>query len=128
MTLLEVLIAMIILSIVAAGLLLSTLDCLKVIRLARQHEVARNLMVRIDLENPIETVDMDEMTDSGTFELEEGYTYDWFREILMVDQEERPGLFLVRKRIQWSERGKASFVEVQAYIYAPDAEVVTSEI
>ena len=128
MTLLEVLIAMVILSITAAGLVLATLDCMAVIRVARQREVARALMVRIDLENPIESVDMSELYDSGTFEDEEGFSYSWIREILMVDQEERPGLFMVNKRILWSERGQESFVEVQEYVYAPDAEVVTSEI
>ena len=128
MTLLEVLIAMVILSITAAGLVLATLDCMAVIRVARQREVARALMYRIDLENPIETVDMNEQYDSGTFDEEGDFSYRWTRDITMVDQEERPGLFLVHKRVQWSDRGKESFVEVQEYVYAPDAKVVTSEI
>jgi hypothetical protein len=88
--------------------------------------VARGLIQRIDLENPIESVDMAELTESGTFDDADGYT--WFREILVVDEEERPGLFLVNLRVQWAERGRDSFEEVTMYKYAPDAESVTSQI
>jgi hypothetical protein len=51
--------------------------------------------------------------------------FNWFRDILMVDEEERPGLFLVTTRIQWSERGRNAFEEITIYKYAPDAESIT---
>ena len=126
MTLIEVMIAMIILSIGASSLLMAMSRCLSVVRTARSREVARSLIARVDLENPIESVDMEELTESGTFEDAEGYV--WFREILMVDQEERPGLFLVTTRVQWAERGRDAFEEVTIYRYAPDAEIVTSQL
>ena len=126
MTLIEVMIAMIILSIGASSLLMAMSRCLSVVRTARSREVARSLIARVDLENPIESVDMEELTESGTFEDAEGYV--WFREILMVDQEERPGLLLVTTRVQWAERGRDAFEEVTIYRYAPDAEIVTSQL
>ncbi len=126
MTLIEVLIALVILSIGASSLLLAMSRCLSVVRTARNREVARGLLARVDLENPIESVDLNEMSESGSFDDLEGYT--WQREFLMVDQEERPGLFVVRTRVQWAERGRDTFEEVIAYKYAPDAEVVTSQL
>ena len=126
MTLIEVMIAMVILSIASSALLLAMSRCLSVVRTARNREVARALIARVDVENPIESVDLDEMMESGTFEGAEGYV--WYREILTVDQEERPGLFLVTTRLQWAERGRDAFEEVTVYRYAPDAEVVTSQL
>lgn len=126
MTLIEVLIALIILSICSAALLMAMSRSLAVVRTARCREVARSLIRRVELENPIESVDMDEMSESGTFEDADGYT--WYRDIEMVDQEERPGLFLIITRVQWAERGRDSFEEVTAYRYAPDADVVTSQL
>ncbi|MBN2163424.1 MAG: prepilin-type N-terminal cleavage/methylation domain-containing protein [Pontiellaceae bacterium] len=130
MTLLEVMIAVVILAIVGFGMVTAMVKCVSVINAARHREVARGLMVQVDLENPIEEVDMSEMSDSGSFEHMEGgfgYTYNWFRNIEMVDQEERPGLFLVTTRIQWSEHGSDSYEEITEYRYAPDAEVLTSQ-
>lgn len=125
LTLIEVLIALIILSIGASALLLSMSRCLAVVRTARSREVARNLMPRVDVENPIENVDLDEMSDSGTFDEPEGYR--WSREITMVDEEERPGLFVIKTRISWSEHGGDAYEETEMFKYAPEAESVTSQ-
>ncbi len=128
MSLIEVLLALLILSITVSSLLLCMAQGMSGVRIARNQEVARGLMGRIDQEYPIAYVDMNEMSDEGTFEDDEGIiTYTWYRDITMVDPELRPGLFLVEKRIQWSERGKEPYVEVIEFRYAPDAEVLTSE-
>ena len=123
MTLIEVLIALVILSVGVSSMMLAMSRCLAVVRTARNREMARGLIQRVDIENPIESVDMEEFSESGDFEDIEGYT--WFREILMVDEEERPGLFWVTTRIQWSEKGRDAFEEITIYKYAPDAESVT---
>lgn len=101
-------------------------QALSVVRTARNREIAQSLIRRIDLDFPIEKIDLEELTESGTFDDMEGYY--WTREILMVDEEERPGLFLIRSRIDWSERGREAFEEIQVYTYAPEAESVTSEV
>jgi len=117
---------MVILSIGASSLLMAMSRCLSVVRTARSREVARGLLSRVELEYPIESAELDELSESGTFEDLEDYT--WFREILIVDQEERPGLFLVTTRVQWAERGRDAFEEITIYRYAPDAEIVTSQL
>jgi len=126
LTLIEVLLALVILSVGVSTLMLAMARCLSVIQTARHREVARSLMIRVDIENPIKEVEMEEMTDSGDFQDTDGYS--WLRTIEMVDEEQRPGLFLVTTRVQWSERGKTAFEEVSEYKYAPEAESVTSQL
>jgi prepilin-type N-terminal cleavage/methylation domain-containing protein len=126
LTLIEVLIALVILSVGVSSMMVAMSRCLSVVRTARNREVARGLFQRVDIENPIESVDMEELSESGEFDDPEGFT--WFRDILVVDEEERPGLFIVTTRIQWSERGRNAFEEITVYKYAPDAESVTREI
>ncbi len=125
MTLIEVLIALVILSVGVSSMMLAMSRCLAVVRTARNLNVAHNLLRQVDVESPIDKKSIEEISESGDFEDREGYT--WFREIVMIDEEERPGLFLVTTRIQWSERGKEAFEETIGYKYAPDAESITRE-
>ncbi len=125
MTLIEVLIALIILSVGVSSMMVAMSRCLAVVRTARNRDVARSLLRQVDIENPIDRKTIEETTETGDFENAEAF--DWSREILMVDEEERPGLFLVTTRIQWSERGKDAFEEIVSYKYAPDADSVTRE-
>ncbi|MBT8042879.1 MAG: prepilin-type N-terminal cleavage/methylation domain-containing protein [Kiritimatiellales bacterium] len=126
LTLIEVLIALVILSVGVSSMMVAMSRCLAVVRTARNRNVAHALIHRVDIEFPIERVDMDEISETGEFEDAPGYT--WLRDIVMVDEEERPGLFLVTTRIQWSERGRDAFEEITVFKYAPDAESVTSKI
>ena len=125
MTLIEVLIAMIILSVGVSSLMVAMTRCLAVVRTARNRDVARNLLRQVDVENPIDRKTIEENLETGNFEDNPAFT--WQREIQMVDEEERPGLFFVTTRIQWSERGRDAFEEVVGYKYAPDAESVTKK-
>ncbi|MBN2686332.1 MAG: prepilin-type N-terminal cleavage/methylation domain-containing protein [Pontiellaceae bacterium] len=124
-TLIEVLIAMVILATSVASLMAATAQCMSVIGRARKLETARGLLARVDAENPILSVDMEEGHESGEFDDMEGYT--WSREIVMDDEENRPGLFVVTTRVAWSEKSREAFEEVITYKYCPDAESVTSE-
>ncbi len=126
LTLIEVLIALVILSVGVSSMMVAMSRCLAVVRTARNRNVAHALIRRVDIEFPIEREDMEELSESGDFEDTPGYV--WYRDIIMVDEEERPGLFLVTTRIQWSERGRDAFEEITVYKYAPDAESVTSRI
>ncbi len=126
MTLVEVLLAIVILSVGVTSMMIAMSQCLSVVRTARNREVARGLIRRVDIENPIEKVDLDELSESGDFNDLKGYV--WFRDIIMVDEEERPGLFEVTTRVQWSERGRDAFEEITLFKYAPDAESVSREI
>lgn len=126
LTLIEVLLALVILSAGISTLMMAMSQCLSVVRTARTRDIARGLIQQIDMDYPIEEVDMAETVETGEFEDVEGYT--WFREIQFVDEEERPGLFLVTLRVTWAERGRDAFEEVTMFRYAPDAEVVTSQV
>lgn len=125
LTLVEVLLALVILSVGVSSLMMAMSRCLGVVRTARNRDTARNLIRRVDLEFPIEKVDMAELSESGTFDKLDGYS--WSRDILMVDEEERPGLFMITTRVQWAERGRDAFEEISMYKYAPDAEVLTKD-
>ncbi|QBG46212.1 prepilin-type N-terminal cleavage/methylation domain-containing protein [Verrucomicrobia bacterium S94] len=125
LTLVEVLLALVILSVGVSALMTAMSQCLSVVRTARNRDVARGLIQQIDMLYPIEEVDVEEMTEEGEFEDVEGYT--WFREIKFFDEEERPGLFLETLRVTWSEKGRAAFEEITMFRYAPNAEVVTSQ-
>ena len=125
MTLIEVLIALIILSVGVSSMMMAMSRCLAVVRTARNRDTSRSLLRLVDIENPIDRKSIEEITESGDFEDQETFT--WSREIIMVDEEDRPGLFLVTTRVQWSERGKDTFEEIIGYKYAPDADSVTRE-
>ena len=100
--------------------------CLAVVRTARNRNVAYALIHRIDIEHPINKEDMEELAEGGDFADTPGYS--WEREIIAVDEEERPGLFLVTLRIVWSERGREAYEEVTIYKYAPNAAGVRRRI
>ncbi|MAW40034.1 MAG: hypothetical protein CMF27_03810 [Kiritimatiellaceae bacterium] len=126
LTLVEVLLALVILSIGVSSMMIAMGQALSVVRTARNREIAQNLLRRIDLDFPIEKIDYEERIESGEFDDPEGYY--WTREILIIDEEERPGLFLTRTRVEWIERGRDAFEEMQLYTYAPEAESITSEV
>ena len=125
MTLIEVLIALIILSVGVSSMMMAMSRCLAVVRTARNRDTSRSLLRQVDIENPIDRKSIEESMESGDFEDWEAFT--WSRETIMADEEERPGLFLVTTRVQWSERGKDTFEEIITYKYAPDADSVTRE-
>ena len=126
LTLIEVLLALVILSIGISSMIFAMSQTLSVIRTARNQEIAQNLIRRIDIEFPIEKVDFAESLESGNFSDIENYS--WQREILFLDEETRPGLFITKKRIIWEERGQIKIEEIELYTYAPEAESVTKEI
>lgn len=125
LTLIEVLIALVILSVGVASMMLAMSRCLAVVRTARNRDVARSLLWLMEVEYPIDKTSIEEISESGEFDEVEGYT--WSREVIMDDEELRPGLFLVTTRVQWSSRGKEAFEEIIGYTYAPNAESVTRE-
>ena len=126
MTLVEVLLALVILSIGVTSLMIAMSRCLSVVGAARNREVARALILRVDIEFPLDEAEIDELSESGEFEDHAGFA--WFRDIVIVDEEERPGLFQVTTRVQWAERGRDTFEEITVFKYAPNAERVTSQI
>lgn len=126
MTLIEVLIALVILTVGVTSMMVAMARCLSVVRTARNRETARALIRQVDIENPIDKTTIEESSDSGDFE--DYPSYGWSREVEMVDPEMRPGLFFIKTRVYWAERGRETHEEIQGYKYAPNAESVTREI
>ena len=119
-TLVEVLLSIIILSIGIAVLMLATSKCLSVLKSAKNQNIVQNLIQELNVEYPIVKVDLQELYESGNFKKYDNFS--WSREIEMVDEDDNPGLFLIKTKIYWTERGKNIFEEVNYYIYAPEAE------
>lgn len=125
-TLIEVLLAIVILSIGMSALMISNNESLRIIKTTYNHEVAQNLIQRLQHDFPINKINLEERIESGTFE--NFPKFEWEREILMFDSEKIPGLFLIKNRINWSQSGKKYFEEVILYTYAPEAEIISNEI
>jgi len=121
-TLVEVLLSIIILSIGIAVLMLATSKCLSVLKSAKNQNIVQNLIQELNVEYPIVKVDLQELYESGNFKKYDDFS--WSREIKMVDEDDKPGLFLIKTKIYWNERGKNIFEEVSYYIYAPEAESI----
>lgn len=121
LTLVEVMLALMVLGIGLTALIAAASRCLAVVRQSRSYETSRNLVNRVELEHPLQLEEkIEEGSDGGDF----GFDYSgyrWSREIKLVGRKE-DGLFEVRTRVMWSERGQESFDEVVTYLYAPEEE------
>jgi hypothetical protein len=115
---------MLALAIVAVGLtaiIAATSRCLSVIAQSRAYETSRHLLARVEVEEPLLLKEKIEPgSENGTF-TGDYYGYRWTRDIERVGRKE-DGLYLVRTRVYWSERGREAFDEVQTYLYAPEEE------
>jgi len=125
MTLIEVLLAIVILSIGVSALMLALGRCLSLVRTARNREVARALARRVQTENPIDRKEIEESSESGSFD--DAPEYEWIRTVEPVDEELHPGLFWVITKVQWSQQGRNVTEEIAAYVYAPEAESLTGK-
>lgn len=113
LTLIEVLMAMVILGIGAGTLMLATARCLAVVSKAQRYSQAQRLILQVGVEQPLTRAAPETGIESGDFD--GGYT--WEREIAEPDDETRAGLYTVRTRVGWSDRGKDSFEEIVTWHY-----------
>ncbi len=118
MTLVEVMLAVVILGIGAGTLLTATARCMAVATRAKHYSRAQRLILQVGAENPIARGEIDDGSESGHFD--DGY--DWEREIIESEEDDREGLYTIRTRVSWSSRGKESFEEMVSYQYIPPEE------
>ncbi len=121
LTLIEVLLSIVILSIGVSVLMVATSQCLSVIHNAKKQNIAQNLIHQLNAENPIDKENIEELSESGDFS--DYNDFSWYRDIILMDEEERPGLYLIHTRINWLNRGKDKTEEINYYIYAPNNEI-----
>ncbi len=120
LTLIEVMLALTILGVGVTVLVVSAGKCLGVVRKARHYEAARRLLAHVERELQEELLEKEEVEESSS-----GVDFDppvhkykgsWE---LVREGEEEDGLFLVRMKVSWSERGTLNHEEVVTYLYAP---------
>ncbi|HKL22341.1 MAG TPA: prepilin-type N-terminal cleavage/methylation domain-containing protein [Tichowtungia sp.] len=122
LTLIEVMLAITILSVGAAVLLTATARCMAIATKARHYSTAHRLIQRVNTENPLTRGELEAGVESGTFD-EDGYR--WEREIIENENEDREGLYTVRTRVSWSMSGRDAFEESVAYLYVQPEEEAT---
>jgi prepilin-type N-terminal cleavage/methylation domain-containing protein len=118
LTLIEVILAVMILGIGLAVLLASASRCLRVIQLSRNYHQARGVLELGELDYPL--VEQKEEQESRMVNLNVdpveypgGYTFSRTTEKL----EDEEDLVLVRTRVAWSDRGRNPWEEVVSYLY-----------
>jgi prepilin-type N-terminal cleavage/methylation domain-containing protein len=120
LTLIEVMLAVVILGIGTGVLLLATARCIAIISKSRHYTTAQRLILKVGAEHPLTRAEVETGTQSDTFDDDDGYR--WEREINEPENENRKGLYTVRTRVSWSDRGRDSFEEVVTWFYIPPEE------
>ena len=115
LTLIEVLLAVAILGVGAGVLMLATARCLAVISQSRHYSAAQRLILQVGAENPLTRAAIEAKSESGKFSDDPDYT--WEREIIEPENENQKGLYTVRTRVSWSDRGRESFEQVVTWHY-----------
>jgi prepilin-type N-terminal cleavage/methylation domain-containing protein len=116
-TLIEVLIATVILSIGLTALLTAASRCLAVMRVAKQYQDAQWVLSLGELEHPIlPTEEYSDWEVSGETHGEVTYT----REVFEPDDDHKDGLFILTSRASWSSRGRESYEEVMRLVFVPE--------
>ncbi len=122
MTLVEVLLAMLILGMSISVLMSTASNCLSIIRKSRNYETARNLLHRVELEFPIDDEDVTNSETSGKFDDYEDYR--WEREIIELDEENQPNLYKITTKVFWLDRNEESSEEIETLRYFDDQESI----
>ena len=120
MTLIEVLMALAILTVAAGVLMTATSRCLAVVRTARNYYEARRILEIGELDYPLLLVEKKGEKDLkplnlnvGPVEYPAGFAYERKSE-RDADKED---LLVVRNRVTWSSKGREAFEEVTSYFY-----------
>ena len=120
MTLIEVLMALAILTVAAGVLMTATSRCLAVVRTAKNYYEARRILEIGELEYPLLVVQKKSEKDLtplnlkvGPIEYPGGFSYQRTSE----RNTEKEDLMVVRDRVTWSAKGREAFEEVTTYLY-----------
>ncbi len=137
LTLIETLLAMVILGIGLSILVSSAGRALSVVKRTRHFSTARHLFDIVELENPIPDIEeAAETTESGGFDApNDAYTWTRTVEPSFDFEGEETGYFTIRTRVMWSDRGHQSYEELVTGVFSaadekgarPDAEAMDAE-
>ncbi|MGD9874537.1 MAG: prepilin-type N-terminal cleavage/methylation domain-containing protein [Kiritimatiellia bacterium] len=119
LSLVEVMLALLILGIGISSLVMATSRCLAVVRKAKNFEIARRLMGEIELTDPLIPGEIEAGEESGNFD--SPYSdWRWTRSVEEDENDEESGLFKITMRVYWSEKGRETYEEVLTYLYSPE--------
>lgn len=115
LTLIEVILAVTILSAGLTVMLAAAARCVAVFRVARNYSKAQWVLDRGELEHPLELVLTNDIFQAAVTPIRDvdGFVYE--REVEPVEEEEE--LFIVRSRVTWAERGRERAEEVVRYVW-----------
>lgn len=123
LTLIEVLLAVVILGAGMAILLTSISRCLAVIRAARTYQTAQWVLGLGELDHPLLYTNELEEINVSPDTYDNGFTFS--REVEEEDPDE-DHLYLVRTRVSWTEQKGERFEEVVSCIYVPEDNEITT--
>lgn len=112
-TLVEVILAVAILSVGFTVLLTGVSRCLAVMKIARNYQTAQWTLGMGQLDYPFIVTDDVEDLEVEPFTYPNGFTYS--REV--EDDEDEDGLFVIRTRVSWSDRGRETYEEIVRYVW-----------
>ena len=122
LTLVEVMLALVILGIGLTVLISTASKCLAVVKQSRNYESARHCLalVELDFKNMLLELEPEQALEdsSGTVEFPDFELYKGTWEVSTVGKEE-DGLKKLVFRVAWSERGANPYEEVVSYLYVP---------
>lgn len=120
MTLIEVLMALAILTVAAGVLMTATSRCLAVVRTAKNYYEARRILEIGELDYPLLLVKKKTEKDLkplnlhvGPIEFPGGFSYQRTSE----RNTDKDDLVIIRNRVTWSAKGRDAFEEVTSYFY-----------
>lgn len=117
-TLMEVMLASLILAIGLGMIMAAVSQCLSVARSAKIFDTTRDLLARVEADNPIEIVeDIEDIADDGKFDDPTLEKYAWRREVEPVG-DKKFGLFMITTTVTWSENNKESQEQLVTYRYS----------
>lgn len=117
LTLVEVILALMIIGTGLVALVSAVSRCLSVPRLAMNFDTARELLGQLEVEEPIfAEEEIEDAAGSGTFDAPHA-NFSWKRTVEQEGEEEEDGLWKVVTTITWTENQRARSEEVVTYIY-----------
>ena len=121
MTLIEVMLAVAILGVSLGVLVEAASRALAVVRQARNYELARRMLGRVDAENPLRALDeiVAGQTGGGFDGGPAGWSWTRTLEDLGADDEQQEGLFKMTTRVFWAQGERPSMEEAVQMLYVP---------
>lgn len=121
MTLIEVMLAVVILGLSLGVLIEAASRALAVVRLARNYEMARRMLGRVDAENPLRLLDEIAAGQEGGGFSGGPSGWSWTRTIADFGEEDdqKEGLFQLTTRVYWSEQDRKGMEETVQMLYVP---------